>query len=176
MAIKVNFVILVAALFMARSASTEASAGSPGPTRESSAACISEPDGEVESSSFSVLLTVRNLAQGSVTFQLGSGSGMAGQALEVQAGQSAALRPLEVSVEHSVVQLGVTVTTHASSDAVKKVLYIDLAKDDFGDVKVEKGGRKSVAVTAVESWRLKSGKYLVILVGTERRVALSFKL
>jgi hypothetical protein len=110
-----------------------------------------------------VELVVRNMAQGSVTFQLGS------EEVEVQTGQGAALGLVEVSGEQSVVQVGVTVK------AQRKVLRIDLAKEAFGNLG-EGVSRRSVVVTAMESWRLKSGKYLVFQVGRQRNAALSVKL
>ena len=163
----------------------EATTSPADPTfHSSSVASVESVVGEGNSSSFSVEFVLRNMAQESVTFQLGSEllrsgrSGVGGEEVEVQTGQWGAMGPVEVSVEHPpVVQVFVMVKVQTRSAPVKKVLHINLGNYAFDDGEMlVKGARRSVVVTAMESWRLKSGKYLVVQVGTQWKMALSFKL
>lgn len=130
----------------------------------------------------SVNLVVRNMARGSVTFQLekqlGPSDNCMIQAAErvVETGQRAVMEGIAVSAEYPVVQVGVTVKTSTMHGPVKKVLQINLARYfDGEEADPQKLSRRALVLTAVESWKLKSGRYLVIHLG-HRKVALSFKL
>lgn len=128
---------------------------------------------DVESCSLNLI--VRNLAQGSMDFrllnqdQIRSGQGAVAHA---HTGQEIAMGPIDVSTRSPRVVLAVTVKTDTMRRPMRKLLEIDLLNHfKHGNLK----SLKQLVLTAVESWRLKSGKYLVIQNGNGK-VLLSFKI
>lgn len=119
-------------------------------------------------------LIVRNLAQGSVHFQLlnqGQIRSRREAVVHAHTGQEFSTGPMDVSPSSPKMLLAVTVKTHTMRRPMRKLLQIDLLElFEHGNLK----STKRLAFTAVESWRLKSGKYLVIQNGNGK-VVLSFK-
>lgn len=135
-----------------------------------------------EKSAISLKIVLHNMAQGEVTLKLLTNAEPLQNYIAAdidmvpvvaQTGEWSAIGPLVVHVaaKAPVVHLRVTVKSGRLSP-VKKMLAINLLKHfRYSDLKA---GGASLVLTALESWRLKTGKYLVIKLGL-REIVLAFK-
>ncbi|KAG0601364.1 hypothetical protein M758_11G104600 [Ceratodon purpureus] len=128
---------------------------------------------------FSIKILLHNMAQGDVSLNVLETSeplqsyiarDMETVPVVAQTGQWTALGPFTTT--STIVHLSVAVS-NSRHGPVKKTLAINLLKYfRYSDLSA---GGSSLVLTALESWRLKSGKYLVIKLGL-REVVLAFKM
>ncbi|KAG0557190.1 hypothetical protein KC19_11G108800 [Ceratodon purpureus] len=129
---------------------------------------------------FSIKILLHNMAQGDVSLNVLANSELSQNVyiardmdtvpVVAQTGQWTALGPFTTT--STIVHLSVAVS-NSRHGPVKKTLAINLLKYfRYSDLSA---GGSSLVLTALESWRLKSGKYLVIKLGL-REVVLAFKM